>query len=81
MKKLGLLSIKSNNSIFIDSKKSTIIALYIDNILIINLSKAEIQRIKKGLNAKFHISNLKLYIYYLSIIIKRDRYSDILRLE
>ena len=42
MKKLDFLSIESNNSVFIDLKESIIIALYIDNILIINFDKIRI---------------------------------------
>ena len=32
-------------------------------------------------NAKFYILNLKLYIYYLDIIIKRNYYNNILYLK
>ena len=53
-------------------KINIIITLYINNILIINLNKINIKYIKKNLNVKFYISNLRLYIYYLNIIIKRD---------
>ena len=81
IKKLGLFSIESNNSVFIDVKEDIIMTLYIDNVLIIDRSKIAIQRVKNRLNIKFHILDLKLYIYYLSITVKRDRRSDIIRLE
>ena len=61
-------------------KKNIIIALYVNDILIINLSKIDIQRIKKILNDKFYMFDLRSYVYYLDIIVKRDRVVDILRL-
>ena len=80
IKKLELIFIESNESIFMNVKKSIIIVLYINNILIIDLSKIDIQRIKKALNDKFHMFDLGPYVYYLDIIVKRDRVVDILRL-
>ena len=62
-------------------KKSIIIALYINDILIIDLSKIDIQRIKKALNDKFHMFDLEPCVYYLDMIVKRDRVVDILRLR
>ena len=62
-------------------KKKIIITFYIDDILIINRNKIFIKRIKNALNVKFHILNLKLYIFYLNIIVKRNRYNDIIRLK
>ena len=52
-----------------------------NNILIINRNKSTIRRIKDNLNIKFYIFNLRSYIYYLDIIIKRNRYIDIIRLN
>ena len=66
---------------FINLKKKIIITLYIDNVLIINRNKVIIKRIKDVLNVKFYILNLRLYVFYLSIIIKKNRYNDIIRLK
>ena len=55
--------------------------LYIDNILIIDYNKTAIQRVKNKLNIKFYILDLRLYIYYLSITIKRNHRSNIIRLR
>ena len=52
-----------------------------NNILIINYNKSIIRRIKDNLNIKFYIFNLKSYIYYLDIIIKRNYYINIIRLD
>ena len=66
---------------FINPKKKTIITFYVDNILIINRNKVVIKRIKDALNVKFHILNLRSYAFYLSMIVKRNYYNDIIRLN
>ena len=62
-------------------KKEIIITFYIDNVLIIDRNKIIIKRIKNILNIKFHISNLRLCVFYLNMIVKRNRYNDIIRLK
>ena len=62
-------------------KKKIIITLYVDNVLIINRNKVVIKRIKDALNVKFHISDLKLYAFYLDMIIKKNHYNNIIRLK
>ena len=64
-----------------NNKENIIIALYINNLLIINYNKIIIQAIKTAFNVKFYILNLKLYIYYLDIIIKRNRRINIIYLN
>ena len=76
-----MILIESNESVFMNVKKNIIIALYVNDILIIDLSKTDIQRIKKALNNKFHIFDLRPCVYYLDMIVKRDRVVDILRLR
>ena len=66
---------------FINLKKKIIITLYVDNVLIINRNKIIIKRIKDILNVKFHILNLKLCVFYLNIIVKKDRRNDIIHLK
>ena len=66
---------------FINFKKEIIITLYVDNILIINYNKIVIKRIKDVLNIKFHILDLRLYVFYLNIIVKRNYYNNIIRLK
>ena len=80
MKKLELIFIESNESVFMNVKEGITVALYVDDVLIIGPSKIDIQRIKKALNDKFHMFDLGPYVYYLDIIVKRDRVVDILRL-
>ena len=62
-------------------KKKIIMTLYVDDVLIINYNKVIIKRIKDVLNVKFHILNLRLCVFYLNIIVKRDHYNDIIRLK
>ena len=81
MKKLNLFFIDVNYSVFIDSRINIIITLYVNDVLIIKFNRIDIQRIKKALNAKFYIINLKSYVYYLKIIIIRDRVNRIIRLK
>ena len=81
IKKFDFNFIESNNNIFINFKKKIIITFYIDDILIINRNKVVIKRIKNVLNVKFHILNLRLYIFYLNIIVKRNYRNNIIRLN
>ena len=62
-------------------KKKIIITLYVDDVLIINYNKVFIKRINNALNAKFYILNLRLCVFYFNIIVKRNRYNDIIRLK
>ena len=80
IKKLELIFIESNESVFMNAKKNITIALYVNNILIIDLSKIGIQRIKKTLNNKFYMFDLGPCAYYLDMTVKRNRVVDILRL-
>ena len=66
---------------FINFKKKIIITLYVDNVLIINRNKVVIKRIKNVLNVKFHILNLRLCVFYLNMIIKKNYYNDIIHLN
>ena len=52
-----------------------------NNVLIIDLFRANIQRVKNALYIKFKISDLDFYAYYLDIIISRDRVDRTLRLR
>lgn len=80
MKELGLHPIEADESVFMDAKEGTIVALYVDDVLITGRNKSAIKRIKDGLNAKFHMSDLGPCAYYLGMTIKRDRRAGIIRL-
>ena len=52
-----------------------------NDVLIIDPFKINIQRIKNALYAKFKISDFDSCVYYLNIIISRDRVNQTLRLR
>ena len=54
---------------------------YVDNVLIINRNKVVIKCIKDVLNVKFYMLNLRLYVFYLNIIIKKNHHNEIIRLK
>ena len=81
MKKIDLVFINVDFSVFIDSNIDVIIGFYINDILIINSFRFKIQRIKNAFNVKFKMNNFDLCNYYLKIIIIRDRVNRILRLR
>ena len=62
-------------------KKKTIITFYVNDILIIDHNKIINKRIKNTLNVKFYIFDLKPYAFYLSIIVKKNRRNNIIRLR
>ena len=73
MKKLKLYFIEFDESVFMDLKTNIIVALYVDDIFIIDFSKVDIKRVKSDFNVKFHISDLRLCVYYLGMIVKKNR--------
>ena len=59
---------------------TTIIAIYVDDILLSGPNKSEIQGIKDKLNKKFEMTDLGHCAYYLGMTVRRDRANRILRL-
>jgi hypothetical protein len=57
-----------------------VIAVYINDIIIIKRHKLIIQEFKRQLNKKFHIKDLREAINYLDIEIVRDRAVEILKI-
>ena len=80
MHEIGLVPIDTDFSVFIDPKSGTIVARYMDDILITGPSRADIQRIKDTLHAKFKMSDLGPCSYYLGMTVTRDRSNRTLRL-
>ena len=67
---LGFKPLHADASIFIDGE--IIVAIYVDNLLIIGKDQRRIRRIKKRLNQQFRITNLRPCAYYLSMSITRN---------
>ena len=81
MKNIDLVFIDIDFNVFIDLIIDIIIALYVNDILIIDSFKANIQRVKNTLYAKFKMSDLDSCAYYLDIIVFRDYINRTLRLR
>ena len=76
---LGFEPINADLGIFVRS--SMYIAVYVDDLLIVGPSIAEIKRIKRQLRNRFQMSDLGPCTYYLGMLIQRDRQNRILRLS
>ena len=81
IKDINLVFIDVDFNVFIDLIIDIIVALYVNDILIIDPFKTNIQRIKNALYAKFKMSDLDFCAYYLDIIVIRDRVNRTLRLK
>jgi len=57
------------------------IAVYVDDLLIVGPSMAEIKRIKRALRNRFHMTDLGPCSYYLGMSIQRDCQNRILYLS
>ena len=55
-----------------------IIAIYIDDFLICDAEKKEINNVKEALKAKFHMSDLRSVLFYLRMAVTRDCANHIL---
>lgn len=80
MKEQGFTPIDADYSVFTDPQTGTIIALYVDDVLVTGPNRADIQRIKDALNAKFHMTDLGPCAYYLGMTVTRDRINRTIRL-
>jgi hypothetical protein len=76
---LGFEPINADLSIFVRS--SMYIAVYVDDLLIIGPSIAEIKKIKRSLRNRFRMTDLGPCSYYLGMAIRRDRQNRILYLS
>ena len=73
MSKQGFRAIHTDYCVFIHPKDGTIVALYVDNVLITGPSKQGIRDLKAALNKEFRMSDLGPVSYYLGITVNRDR--------
>ena len=80
LKELGIILVDSDYGIFINYTTGTLIALYVDNILITGPLREDINKVKAALNTKFYMTDLGPCAYYLGITVTRDRPNRILRL-
>ena len=78
LKELGFEPIAADFSVFTNG--TTIIAIYVDDILLAGPNKQEIQGIKTKLAEHFEMTDLGGCAYYLGMTVTRDRANRILRL-
>jgi Reverse transcriptase (RNA-dependent DNA polymerase) len=71
LKTLSFKPLTANNCIFYDSK-GIYIVVFVNDLLIVSLFKANISIIKAKLSERFYITDLGPYKYYLRIEVIRD---------
>ena len=81
IKNIDLILIDVDFNVFIDFIIDIIIALYVNDIFIIDSFKANIQRVKNTLYTKFKMNDFDPCAYYLDIIIIHDHINRTLRLR
>jgi hypothetical protein len=80
LKTLGFEPLTADNCIFYDGK-STYIAVFVDDLLIIGPSKPDIDGIKRKLSERFHMTDLGPCRYYLGMEVIRDRPNRTIKLS
>ena len=78
---LGYCPLAKDQSIFLYSDLNIIIAVYVDDLLIIGLNPDNIAQLKAQLFEKFQMSDLGLCQYYLGMVITRDQANHTLYLS
>ncbi len=68
---LRYIQIHVNNNMF--KKKTLIVAVYIDNILLCKLNKNKILDLKIKLNNHFEMTNCEICEHYLKMLITQNR--------
>ena len=79
LRNLGFEPISADLGIFVRS--NMYIAVYVDDLLIVGLSIAEIKKIKRSLRNRFQMTDLGPCSYYLGMSVQRDRQNRILYLS
>lgn len=79
LKDIGFLPLSADLAVF--CHKNTYIAVYVDDMLIVDPSLAEIQDIKGKLHRQFQMSDLGPCHYYLGMSVRRDCQQRILSLS
>ena len=76
LKKHEFLSLNANQSVFFNDK--IIIAIYVNDLLIVELNKKFIRQIKKAFNKRFQMTNMKSLVYYLDMSVTKNKQQRIL---
>ena len=78
---LSYKSINVDKNVFINYDIKIIIAFYVNNILIVDVNKTAISKLKKYFNNKFYIIDINSCQYYLNFKIIWNRVNRIIRLN
>ena len=73
LEELGYRHIDEDYSVFLNPDTNTIVAMYMDNILIMGANKQAISDLKSRLNERFEMSDLGPCSQYLGMSVTRDR--------
>jgi Reverse transcriptase (RNA-dependent DNA polymerase)/gag-polypeptide of LTR copia-type len=79
LKSIGFEPLHADLSVFIRDR--VILAIYVDDLLIVGPDKEEIKHVKKQLGDRFQMSDLGQLSWYLGMHITRDRANRILRIS
>jgi hypothetical protein len=71
LKSLGFEALNADLSVF--TRHGMIIAIYVDDLLIVGPSKDDITEVKRSLSGRFQMSDLGPCTHYLGISVRRDR--------
>ncbi len=75
LNKLNFHEIKSDKSLFVSEDKKMFIAIYVDNLLIIEADMSRIDKIKTELKSTFKMTDLDSTSHYLNMKIRRDTFA------
>lgn len=78
LESIGYTALSSDMSVFI--RDTTIVAVYVDDILIIGPNKKQIENTKKALGERFNMTDLGPCYHYLGMTVCRDRKKRIIHL-
>jgi len=81
LSEIGFQRLDPDNGVFIHTKITVIIAVYVDDLLLFGPKRIEIDSIKTRLNNRFNMSDLGPCHFYLGIEIIRDRPKRIIYLS
>lgn len=73
LRSLGFTPINADFSVFINYETKIIIAIYVDDLLIVGANRNAIKAIKAKLNKRFEMKDLGPCAFYLGMVISRDR--------
>lgn len=81
MRGMGFKSISSDSCVFLNKSEQTVLALYVDDLLIFSQSAENISRVKRQLFEKFRMKDMGEASFILGIRIRRDKARGLLAID